>query len=155
VTGAALDNNPSASPQKNPAPQPQATASGMPSLGSARGSVLEIEPVIGPDGETIDFQMQYDVRVPSSEPEFEIDLKGATNVTTRSGFGTVLHAATVPKTRGEPPLPEASRQCAIVVEATYRRLEQELKTELQEQEAHRTMEKLRWEKDLIDRAKAK
>jgi hypothetical protein len=66
-------------------PTPERAGAAKSTLGENRGSVLEVEPVIGPDGISIDFQMDYEIHIPSAEPRRDLELKGITNLTVISG----------------------------------------------------------------------
>jgi|GEM_PF-6117940 len=88
-----------ASPDKAADPKaPEATAE-EPEPGifsGSRGSVLEIEPNIGPDGETLDFQISYQARFAQSNGEPDAIVKVSTNSSLQNEHDMVLWLNAVP-----------------------------------------------------------
>jgi hypothetical protein len=90
---------------------PKATEVGeLPPL-KTPGSVLAIEPVVGPDGSTVDFQVEYRARIPqpgAADLCFAIE----TNATIGDGENLILQNLLFPPVDGQDPA--KVRRCAVI-----------------------------------------
>ena len=92
----ATDANP-AKPPASPAKDAVANETRF-ELNGARGSLLEIEPTIGPDGMTADMMLRYEARFKQSDGRPDAELKFTNNMTIAAGqdliaYSTVVHDA--------------------------------------------------------------
>lgn len=76
------------------------------------GSIVRIEPSIGPDGSTVDFQLEYRARIPQPNAQ-DVCLAHVTNGTIAADTNQVVHDYLLPPLEGQEP--KKVRRCAIVV----------------------------------------
>lgn len=62
-------------------------------LNGARGSLLEVEPTIGPDGETVDMAINYEARFKRTGGEQDVEVNVQTNLTLMSNQDTIPYCA--------------------------------------------------------------
>lgn len=84
---------PVAVPEPKPANPPANATTQLWKLDDSRGSLFEIEPTIGPDGEGVDMQVSYEARLkrPNAEPDIEVNV--ATNLTVMNGQDAIPYRA--------------------------------------------------------------
>ena len=98
-------------------------ANPLPSLGKDRGAAVALEPVIGPDGASIDFLVEYEVRIASSDPKRDLELKGTTNATVVSGHEIVVQSGLI--AHGEVAAGEQWRAYALTLKGVASREQDE------------------------------
>ena len=126
----------------------------LPRLGAARGSVVRFEPVIGPDGISIDVRTEYMLRVPSSQTGIDVDVSGDNLLTVMAGSEIVVQNAAL-RTKDENAQGSKVRRYAVVLGGALKQSQEEFKAKLEERLSEEALENLRWEKEVIRRAKAK
>ena len=80
-------------PASKPADPSANTVAPSPKLNGSRGSLLEVEPTIGPDGEEVDMQISYEARLRRPNAEQDIELNVATNLTVMNGQDAIPYRA--------------------------------------------------------------
>ena len=78
------------------------------------GSTFEVEPVIGPSGDALDFQVEYRARIPQPNAP-DLTLSVNTNASLRDGKNIVVQNLQFPPLDGQDP--KKVRRCAIIVGA--------------------------------------
>jgi hypothetical protein len=94
-----------------PAAVPDADFRKAPALNNP-GSFVSIEPVIGPDGSSLDFQLSYCARIPQAGSP-DLYLSHATNCTLIDGSSLVVHSILLPPLPDQNP--KKARRCVVVV----------------------------------------
>jgi hypothetical protein len=82
---------------------------------NAPGSIVEVEPVIGPDGKTIDFQVNYRARIPHSDGAQDLCFSHVTNATVVDGRNVIVQNLLFPPLAKQDPA--KVRRCVVVMSA--------------------------------------
>jgi hypothetical protein len=80
---------------------------------NAAGTVAEVEPVIGPDGATIDVHVEYRARISQPDGAPDLCFSNNTNVSVEDGRNMILQNLLFPPLAGQEPA--TVRRCAIVM----------------------------------------
>jgi hypothetical protein len=94
-------------------PPKSAKPSQAPSALNAPGSIVAVEPVIGPGGNTIDFQVDYRARIPQPDGAQDLCFSHVTNATVVDGRNVVVQNLLFPPLAKQDPA--KVRRCAVVM----------------------------------------